>query len=212
FSQKQSIVSNYNAIHTVSVLKNLFCLLFDCCCITKRLFFIDFVKLSFKYLKKRNYEKRVTSYLCVDNNGENSLVLECTPRYNWYEIFAGAKLTSGEEVKVEQATWQEVSLTAYHDSGLVVTLAPAKSPHENAPDDKQRTCKPDFILFRTLSQHIQELTHKNFLYAVQFSNVATMNSTQALYGMLEKPWVYGELKRIQKKLGGYDKFPLIDQT
>lgn len=143
---------------------------------------------------------------------KNVLIIECTLRYNWYKIFENATLTSGEEIRVEQARWQEVHLTAYSDAGLIIELAPAAKPHAHCPDNQRRTIKPDFILFRTLCQHINEMSHKNFLYAMKYCNIPTMNSLQSIYGMMEKPWVYGELRNIQKHMGGYENFPLIPQT
>ena len=42
---------------------------------------------------------------------KNVLVIECTTTYNWYKIFDGATLTNGEQIKIEQATWQEINCT-----------------------------------------------------------------------------------------------------
>ena len=55
---------------------------------------------------------------------KNVLVIECTTTYNWYKIFENAKLTHGEEIKVEQASWQEINCTGYFDSGLIVEMRP----------------------------------------------------------------------------------------
>ena len=151
------------------------------------------------------------------------LILECTTRYNWYEIFENATLLSGEKIVVEQATWQEVQMTAYSDSKLRVEINRAKKPLPNTPQDKPRSIAPDFVLFRTLSQHVNDINDKNKFYAFQFSNVPTMNSMRAMYSMFEKPWVYGALREVQTKLykeeklknpeiSKMDVFPLIDQT
>lgn len=43
------------------------------------------------------------------------------------------------------------------------------------------------------------------------SDVPAMNSLDSIYMCSEKPIVYGKLKEIQKKLGGFDAFPLIPQ-
>ena len=55
---------------------------------------------------------------------KNVLVIECTTTYNWYKIFDGATLTNGEQIKVEQASWQEINCTGYFDSGLIVEMRP----------------------------------------------------------------------------------------
>jgi hypothetical protein len=60
------------------------------------------------------------------------LIIECVTRYNWDEIFKGASLTDDEAksdgtcegLKVEQATWDELTLVSYPGeppTNLVVT-------------------------------------------------------------------------------------------
>ena len=58
------------------------------------------------------------------NMVKNVLVIECTTSYNWYKIFDGATLTNGEQIKIEQASWQEINCTGYYDSGLIVEMRP----------------------------------------------------------------------------------------
>lgn len=60
----------------------------------------------------------------AENMVKNVLVIECTTTYNWYKIFDGATLTNGEQIKIEQATWQEINCTGYFDSGLIVEMRP----------------------------------------------------------------------------------------
>ena len=139
------------------------------------------------------------------------LIIECVPRYNWYNIFKNGTLTSGEEIIVEQATWNDVNMTAY-DDGLVITLGPAKKPLPDTTQNKPRTIRPDFILFRSLCQHIGGLNDKKFLYGIKYCNIPSINTVDAIYGMLEKPYVYGELKRIQQDCSDKNMFPLIEQT
>eukprot|EP01083_Nonionella_stella_P225847 802585_1 len=144
---------------------------------------------------------------------KNILVVECVPSYNWYKIFEGAKLTSGEEIRIEQGSWQEINMTAYPDSGLIVELNKAKNPLPNTPQTQSRTIKPHFILMRSLCQFLDD-SSKNKLYAIQYCNVPTINSFRSIYGMLEKPIVYGELRKIQKqlKIDHNIDFPLIEPT
>jgi len=139
------------------------------------------------------------------------LVLECTPSLNWYEIFDGAKLISGEEVKIEQATWSQVRVTSYSNTGCTILLRAAPKPLPNSTQANNRTCQPDLVLFRTLSQGVGHLDHKNLLYAIKHSGIPCINSLESMWGMMQKPWVYGELLQIQKRVG-YEAFPLIGQT
>jgi Synapsin, N-terminal domain len=79
------------------------------------------------------------------------LVIECTPQLNWYEIFEGARHHGIEAVSVEQAVWQDVSLTAYSDAGVVVSLRAAKNPLPNTPQNTNRTIRPDLGMLSCLS-------------------------------------------------------------
>lgn len=61
------------------------------------------------------------------------LVIECQPRVNWYEMFEGCELPNGCRVQVEQATFQQISMTVYPSGPLVVELAAADKPHPGTP-------------------------------------------------------------------------------
>lgn len=106
---------------------------------------------------------------------KNLLIIECTSTYNWYKVFDGATLTSGEELRIEQASWQEFSCTGYYDSGLIVELQKARRPLHDTPQDRGRTIKPHFVLMRSLSQFLDD-SSRNFLYALQFCNIPMINS------------------------------------
>lgn len=72
--------------------------------------------------------------------------------------------------------------------------------------------KPDFVLIRTLAQFLND-SSKNLLFAIQFCNIPTINSFRSIYGMMEKPVVLGELRKVQKKLALKEiEFPLIEPT
>mmetsp|Transcript_48085 Transcript_48085/g.94394 ORF Transcript_48085/g.94394 Transcript_48085/m.94394 type:complete len:83 (-) Transcript_48085:272-520(-) len=64
------------------------------------------------------------------------LVIECVSRYNWKQLFQGARLElkDDEEIRVEQATWDEISLVSYPNN-LVVTAAASERPEKR----EQRT-------------------------------------------------------------------------
>lgn len=138
------------------------------------------------------------------------LVVECQPRINWYEVFQGCALPNGARVQVEQATFQEITMTVYHDGPLVVELAAADRPHPGTQQNTNRTCKPDIVLMRSVQRSIYPLDSRNLLYALQHAGVPCVNSLHSLLCCLERPWVFGELKKIQRRLG--DRFPLIGQT
>jgi len=78
------------------------------------------------------------------------LVVECSTQLNWYEIFKGyTVLPWGEEMLVEQAEWNDISLTSYHDSGVMVNIKRANRPLPNTPQENNRSVKVDFLLLRS---------------------------------------------------------------
>jgi synapsin len=67
------------------------------------------------------------------------------------------------------------------------------------------------VLFRSVTRSIQHLDSRNLLYAFMFCNIPAVNSLESIYSTLERPIMFGALKRIAKRLGA-EKFPLIPQT
>ena len=54
--------------------------------------------------------------------------------------------------------------------------------------------------------------HTPLLLAIAHSGVQTINSIESFLYNQDKPFLYGKLLQVQKKLGGYKNFPLIEQT
>ena len=68
-----------------------------------------------------------------------------------------------------------------------------------------------FAIIFSRFKGVGHLDHKNLLYAIKHSGIPCINSLESMWGMMQKPWVYGELLQIQKRVG-YEAFPLIGQT
>ena len=68
----------------------------------------------------------------------------------------------------------------------------------------------DFILIRNFAGGLHEIGFKNILMAFMFYNIPSVNSLKSIF-LREKPIIYGELLKIQQKLGK-DKFPIVDQN
>lgn len=124
---------------------------------------------------------------------------------DWSKYFRGRRLHGGEyDVKVEQAEFKELSVAATVDGGV---LASVKTPGNKVV----RTFKPDFTLIR---QNVRDAPHedyKNILLGFQYGNVPSVNSLESIYNFQDKPWVYGHLIEIQRKLGK-ENFPLVNQS
>jgi len=138
--------------------------------------------------------------------------LHCQSSINWYNIFEGATLSDGTtKIIVEQATWDEISLISYSDSGVQATCNRASRPHKGTSQENQRTFKVDFVLLRSVSRSIKGQDSRNKLFTLIHGNVPSMNSLMSAYICLERVTVFGALKEIEKKLG-HDNFPLIPQN
>lgn len=161
------------------------------------------------------------------------LIIECVTRYDWKKIFQGAtvqtpKISSitetklmqvvetkdyqqedeecEEEVHIEQATWDEISLVSY-PGNLVVTAAASERPTVRL----QRTFCPDFVLMRSESKGHWGQDSTNKLFTLMHSGIPSVNSLFSIYCFLQKPVIWTALKEIEKKVGCLN-FPLVSQN
>jgi len=138
------------------------------------------------------------------------LVIECTPYYNWYKIFEGARLHSEEPIVVEQAEWQDISTVSYGREGVQVSLRRANRPLPGTPQNKDRHIKIDFLLLRSVSRGVWTQDSRNMFFSLMHGNIPSVNSLESAYLCMERPVTYGALLSIQQRLGK-ENFPLIQQ-
>ncbi|XP_072026159.1 synapsin-like [Amphiura filiformis] len=126
---------------------------------------------------------------------------------DWAKYFRGRKIRGDYEIRVEQCEFSELNLTAYSDTGVTVDLRGYRNGQKVA-----RTFKPDFVLVR---QHARSMEvsedWKNLIIGFQYGNIPSINSWQAIFNFMDKPWVFSQLSKFQEK-HGKDKFPLVDQA
>jgi len=142
---------------------------------------------------------------------KNLLIIECQSSINWYTIFEGATLSDGTQIKVEQATWDELSLISYSDSGVLITAMKSTHPHKETSQERDRTFRVDFVLLRSVTRSIKGQDSRNKLFTLIHGNVPSLNSLMSAYICLERVTVFAALKEIEKKLGS-KQFPLIPQN
>jgi len=142
------------------------------------------------------------------------LIVECSTQLNWYDIFAEYKvLPWGEELVVEQAEWNDLSLTSYHDGGVMVNIRRANRPLPDTPQVRDRCVKVDFVLLRSVTRGITGQDSRNLLMGLIHGNIPSINSLESAYVCLERPTVFGALKGIETKLKSEGiEFPLINQN
>ncbi|CAL7951890.1 unnamed protein product [Xylocopa violacea] len=123
---------------------------------------------------------------------------------DWSKYFRGRRLHGDYEIRVEQAEFRELSLTA-RESGTVVSMA----GYHNGTKC-MRMFKPDFVLIRQNLRDAGE-DYKNLLLGLMYGGVPSVNNLTAIYNFQDKPWVFAHLLGLQRRLGK-DNFPLIEQT
>ncbi|XP_037298908.1 synapsin [Manduca sexta] len=73
-----------------------------------------------------------------------------------------------------------------------------------------RCFKPEFVLVR---QNVRDAgsDHRALLLGLKFGGVPSINSLNSIYHFQDRPWVFGHLLQLQRRLGR-ENFPLIEQT
>eukprot|EP00066_Takifugu_rubripes_P001912 XP_003963440.1 PREDICTED: synapsin-2 [Takifugu rubripes] len=129
------------------------------------------------------------------------------PQQEWAKLFRGKKVFGDYDVKVEQAEFSELNVTAQANGSCNVSMQVFRNGTKI-----MRSFKPDFVLIR---QHAFSMTQnedfRNLIIGLQYGGVPSINSLASIYNMCDKPWAFAQLINTHRKLGG-EKFPLIEQT
>ena len=76
------------------------------------------------------------------------LVLDGDQMHDWCRAFAAVRLSDGSGIRVVQASWMEIEVTVYADSGCLVQVAPVRESDGQVVRPATLTMKPDFVLQR----------------------------------------------------------------
>ena len=133
------------------------------------------------------------------------------PDEDWYSLCKPYL----SKIEIEQACWKEISLTSYSDSPSLITLHPSISSPLSQQHKIRQNIKPSLILIRMFSRYIgsnlgEKPDYRNILYGLYHSNIPLINDFNALIAELEKPIMYGRLRKIRDEVGEKN-FPLIKQ-
>ncbi|EDS39023.1 synapsin [Culex quinquefasciatus] len=122
---------------------------------------------------------------------------------DWSKYFRGKRLHGDYDIRVEQAEFREISLTANADAGPLVSF--------NRGSSKQpKSFRPDFILVRQAPRDGAK-DYRSTLLGLKYGGVPSINSLHSLYQFQDKPWVFAHLLQLQRRLGR-EAFPLVEQT
>jgi hypothetical protein len=131
--------------------------------------------------------------------------------YDWPAIFAGCRLRDGRPIRVIQAGWDQLVVTA--DSPAMSATTPALVHLRPKADGKGGgTVKPDYLLIRN---EVRGGTYtedwRGALFGLMFAGIPSVNSLESIYSFLERPIVQAELNKTQRRLG-IERFPVIAQS
>ena len=140
------------------------------------------------------------------------LVIASTKEENWVDLCSEYY----SQFRVIQTTWDKISLSCYSDSKYpMVTIYQSINPSNPEHDEIIRDIKPDLILIRNLARYISGKLEivpdfRNILYGFYHSNIPMINELSGIMAELEKPIMYGRLRKIRDTYGE-ENFPLIQQ-
>ncbi|XP_073976738.1 synapsin [Rhodnius prolixus] len=124
---------------------------------------------------------------------------------DWSKYFRVRRIHGDYDIRVEQAEFRELSLIANSEQGTLVNMAVIRNGTRVA-----RSFRPDFVLVRQNLRDAGE-DYKSILLGLKYGGVPSINTLSAIYNFQDKPWVFGHLISLQKKMGK-ENFPLIDQS
>ncbi|XP_062891381.1 synapsin-1-like isoform X2 [Mobula hypostoma] len=129
------------------------------------------------------------------------------PHTDWSKVFKGRKVQGEFDIRVEQAEFSELNVVSHATSSFTVDVDAFRNGVRVT-----RSFTPEFVLVR---QHAYSMAKggdfRNIVIGLQYAGVPSLNSLHSVYNFCDKPWVFGQLTRIFKKLGPED-FPLINQV
>ncbi|XP_055853109.1 synapsin [Episyrphus balteatus] len=124
---------------------------------------------------------------------------------DWSKYFRGKRLHGDFDIRVEQAEFREISITANAENGPVVSMAVYRGGTRVA-----RSFRPDFVLIRQPPRDGSS-DYRSTILGLKYGGVPSINSLHSCYQFQDKPWVFAHLLQLQRRLGK-DMFPLIEQT
>ena len=140
------------------------------------------------------------------------LVIASTTEEDWIDLCS----EYSNYFRVIQTTWDKISFSSYSDSKYpIVSIYPNNNPIYEEQKEIKSNIKPDLILIRNLAHYISGKLEivpdfRNILYGFYHANIPMINELSAIIAEIEKPIMYGRLRKI-RDIYGEKNFPLIQQ-
>ncbi|CAH8545178.1 unnamed protein product [Dicrocoelium dendriticum] len=146
-----------------------------------------------------------TSKTSTNKERQKVLLVIDDSQTDWTKYFRGRRILGDWDVRVEQAEFSQIGMTAYGDLGCVINT------YQGTDRGKPyRSFKPDFVLIR---QHVRETNEdwQPILTGLMYAGTPCLNTLHAVYNMKNRPWMFAHLLLLRKRLGK-EIFPLISQV
>ena len=153
-------------------------------------------------MSSKSKKEHVPTLLVIASKNEENWVNLCSEYSNQFRVI--------------QTTWDKISLSSYSDSKYpIVNVYQNVNPSNSEENDIKNNIKPDLVLIRNLARYISGKIEtvpdfRNVLYGFYHSNIPMINELSAIFAELEKPIMYGRLRKI-RDIYGEKNFPLIQQ-
>ena len=140
------------------------------------------------------------------------LVIASTSEEDWIQLCS----EYSSKFRVIQTTWDKISLSSYSDSKYpMISIYPNQNPLYPSQKKVLNDIKPSLVLIRNLARYISSKLElvpdfRNILYGFYHSNIPMINELSAIMIEIEKPIMYGRLRKI-RDIYGEKNFPLIQQ-
>lgn len=113
-----------------------------------------------------------------------------------------------------QANFEDIGISSYSDYPIVSISPPKEIIHES--QKKIQVITPSLVVVRSCVHYVsrkcgENPDYRNILYGFIHANIPMINSYEALLFDLERPILFGILKKISARVG-LENFPLIEQT
>eukprot|EP01118_Nematostelium_gracile_P000258 TRINITY_DN10252_c0_g2_i1.p1 TRINITY_DN10252_c0_g2~~TRINITY_DN10252_c0_g2_i1.p1 ORF type:complete len:155 (+),score=24.70 TRINITY_DN10252_c0_g2_i1:1-465(+) len=119
---------------------------------------------------------------------------------NWSPFFSKQKLENGEDIKVEQAEWKDISISASSEKGITVHLKASENPFPFTTQKEDRVIvNPDFVLIRNFPTNLHGIDYKSTVMGFMYANTPSINSFHSIFMCMNRVLLHGELTRATEK-------------
>ncbi len=103
---------------------------------------------------------------------------------DWSKYFRGRRVHGDFDVRVEQAEFRELTVSANSETGVTASIVMSKGGSKVV-----RSFRPDFLLVRQNLRDAAE-DHRNLLLGLQYAHIPSVNSLESIYNFQVRRWMF----------------------